>query len=397
MKYVVVVGDGMADRPLKELGGKTPLQVADKPNMDRIASQGRSGMLKNIPKGAQPDSDIAIMSILGYDPRKYHTGRGPLEAAGLDVPLGENDVAFRCNLIAEEKGAMMDYSADHVTTEEAEELIKVVKEKYGHLGDFYVGISYRHLFVMRNPPKGLDKLRTMAPHEIVGENFEKNLIKPKNHKNAKILNEMMLNSIKILSNHPVNIERLKRGKRPANAIWVWGQGKNPAMETLNKKYGISGAIISAVNVVKGLGVCAGMDKLDVPGATGYYDTNYENKAKFGLRALEDHDLVFIHVEAPDEAGHAGDIERKIEAIENLDRRLIGKILDELKDEYSISVMADHPTPIDVRGHVPDPVPFAIYSTKGQKDDVERFDEFSAAKGSFGTLEGHKFMDKLIRS
>ena len=397
MKYVVVVGDGMADRPLRELGGKTPLQAAEKPNMDRIASQGRSGLLKNIPKGMQPDSDIAVMSILGYDPRKYHTGRGPLEAAGLDIPLGENDIAFRCNLITEEKGVIRDYSADHVATEEAEELMKILRENYGHLGDFYVGVSYRHLFVLRNPPRDLDKLRSMPPHEIVGEKLEKHLIKPKNFGTAKILNEMVLNSRKILSNHPTNIRRAKRGRKPANMIWIWGAGRKPAMETLNEKYGISGAIISAVNLVKGLGVYAGMDKLDVPGATGYYDTNYENKAKFGLKALEDHDLVFIHVEAPDEAGHAGDIERKIEAIENLDRRLIGKILDGLKDEYSISIMADHPTPIDVRGHVSDPVPFAIYSTKGQKDELERFDELSASKGSFGTLEGHKFMDKLLQS
>jgi len=396
MKYIVVVGDGMADRPLRELGGRTPLQAADKPNMDWIASHGRSGLLRTVPRGMEPESDIAIMSILGYDPRRYHTGRGPLEAAGLGVQLGKNDIAFRCSLIAEERGVIKDYSAGHITTEEAKELMKAVKETYGHLGDFYVGVSYRHLFVIRNPPKGIEKIRTTPPHEIVGEKLDKHLIKPKNLEIAKNLNEMILNSRKILSGHLVNIERVKMGKRPANAIWIWGQGKKPAMEAMVKKYGIKGAIISAVNLVKGLGVYAGMDKLDVPGATGYYDTSYENKAKFGLKALEDHDLVFIHVEAPDEAGHAGDIERKIEAIENLDRRLIKKILDELKDEYAISILADHPTPIKERVHVPDPVPFAIYSTKGRRDDVENFDELSAGEGAFGILEGHKFMDKLLR-
>jgi 2,3-bisphosphoglycerate-independent phosphoglycerate mutase len=307
MKYVVVVGDGMADRPLRELGGRTPLQAADKPNMDWIASQGRSGLLRTVPKGMEPESDIAIMSILGYDPRKYHTGRGPLEAAGLGVPLGKNDIAFRCNLITEEKGVIKDYSAGHITTEESGELMKVVEETYGHLGDFYVGVSYRHLFVLRDPPKGSNELRTMPPHEIVGEKLDRHLIKPKNLEIAKDLNEMVLNSRKILSNHPVNVKRVERGKKPANMIWIWGQGRKPAMETIAEKYGIKGAIISAVNLVKGLGVYAGMDKLDVPGATGYYDTSYENKAKFGLKALEDHDLVFIHVEAPDEAGHAGDI------------------------------------------------------------------------------------------
>lgn len=396
MKYVVIVGDGMADRPLEELGGKTPLQVADKPNMDWIASNGRSGLLKNVPRGMRPESDVAMMSILGYDPRRYHPGRGPLEAAGMNIKLGKNDVAFRCNLITEERGMLKDYSAGHVTTEEAEELMKTVEENFGHLGDFYVGVSYRHLFVMRNPPKSLDKLRAMPPHEIVNEKIEKHLIRPRNLGAAKVLNRMILDSRKILSNHPVNIRRSKRGKRRANAIWVWGQGRKPTMWTLSEKYGINGAIISAVNVVKGLGVCVGMDKFDVPGATGYYDTNYENKAKFGLKALEDHDLVLIHVEAPDEAGHAGDIKRKIEAIENLDGRLVKKILDGLEDEYVISITADHPTPITVRGHVLDPVPFAIFTTEGQKDNVEQFDEFSASRGSFGILKGHRFMDKLIQ-
>lgn len=314
----------------------------------------------------------------------------------MDVELEGGDVAFRCNLITEENGVVKDYSADHVTTEEAKKLMKVVKENYKHLGDFYVGISYRHLFVMRNPLKGLDKLSSMPPHEILGEKLEKHLIKPKNIEAAKVLNEMILGSREVLSNHPVNIRRAKREKKPANMIWIWGQGRKPVMETLNEKYGITGAIISAVNVVKGLGVSVGMDKLDVPGATGYYDTNYENKAKFGLKALEDHDLILIHVEAPDEAGHAGDIERKIEAIENLDGRLVKKILDAMKDEYIISITADHPTPIEVRGHVPDPVPFVIYSTKGQKDDVEQFDESSVGRGLFGAIEGHEFMDKLIQ-
>ncbi len=396
MKYIIVVGDGMADYPLEELERKTPLQAADKPNMDWIASNGRSGLLRTIPGGMEPGSDIAIMSILGHDPRKHHRGRGPLEAAGMDVKLGKEDLAFRCNLITEESGIIADYSADHITTEEARELMRAVKKNYGQLGDFYVGIGYRHLFVVRNAPRGSDELKTMPPHEIIGDKVSDHLIKPENNEIAKTLNEMTLNSKQILSNHPTNVVRAKKGKKPANMIWLWGPGKRPQMKTLVEKYGIKGAIVSAVNVVKGVGACAGMSKLEVPGATGYYDTNYENKAKFALKALKDNDLVLIHVEAPDEAGHMGDIKRKIEAIENIDSRLLGKIIDGLEGEYAISIMADHPTPIKVRAHVADPVPFAICSTRDQKDDVKYFDESSAKRGSFGVLEGYKFMDKFLQ-
>jgi 2,3-bisphosphoglycerate-independent phosphoglycerate mutase len=396
MKYIVIIGDGMADRPLKELGGRTPLQAADKPNMDWIAANGRSGLLRTVPDGMEPDSDIAIMSILGYDPRKYHTGRGPLEAAGLGVQLGKNDVAFRCSLITEERGVIEDYSAGHITTEEAKELMKKVGETYGQLGDFYAGVSYRHLFVMRNPPKEVQKIITTPPHKIVGERLKDHLIKPSGMKVVETLNGMMLDSIKILSDHPVNIERVKKGRKPANAIWVWGQGKKPAMKSMAEEYGVKGAIISAVNLVKGLGVCAGMDKIEVPGATGYYDTSYENKAKFGLEALKDHDMVLVHVEAPDEAGHAGDVRNKIKAIENIDRQLLKKILAGLKGEYAISILSDHPTPVEVRGHISDPVPFAIYSTNGHSDGVEHFDEISARDGGYGVLEGDRFMVKLFR-
>lgn len=396
MKHIILVGDGMADYPLEELGGRTPLQAAKKPNMDWIASHGRSGLLRTIPKGMDTGSDVAIMSILGYDPSKYHRGRGPLEAAGMNVDLGEEDVAFRCNLITEENGLIADYSAGHITTNESRELINVMRKNYGHLGEFYVGVSYRHLFVMRNAPEGSEKLKTMPAHDIVGKKISDHLVKPKNNEVAKTLNDMILKSKQILSDHPANITRVKNGKRPANMIWLWGQGKKPNVKTLFEKYGIRGAIVSAVNVIKGLGACVGMSRLEVPGATGYYDTNYENKAKFTLRALKKHDLVLVHVEAPDEAGHVGDLERKIEAIENIDSRLLGKIMDGLKGDYAISVMADHPTPIKVRAHVADPAPFTVYSTKDQKDGVKCFDEFSVKKGSFGLLEGHKFMGEFLR-
>jgi 2,3-bisphosphoglycerate-independent phosphoglycerate mutase len=396
MKYIILVGDGMADYPLEELGGKTPLQVAKKPNMDWIAAHGRSGLLRTIPKGMDTGSDIAIMSILGYDPSKYHRGRGPLEAAGMDVDLGEGDVAFRCNLITEENGLIADYSADHITTDESRGLIDAMRKSYGHLGEFYVGVSYRHLFVMRNAPEGSEKLKTMPAHDIVGKKVSDYLIKPENNKVAKILNDMMLKSKEVLSDHPINVARVKKGKKPANMIWLWGQGKKPNVKTLSEKYGINGAIVSAVNVIKGLGVCIGMTKLDVPGATGYYDTNYENKAKYTLKALKNHDLVLVHVEAPDEAGHVGDLERKIEAIENIDSRLLGNMMDKLKGEYAIAVMADHPTPVKFRAHAPDPAPFAVYSTNDERDGLEHFDEFSVRRGSFGLLVGHKFMDRFLR-
>lgn len=396
MKYVIVVGDGMADYPIKELRGKTPLQAADKPNMDWIASHGKNGLLRTIPKKTEPGSDIAIMSILGYDPKKYHSGRGPLEAAGIDVKLEKDDLAFRCNLITEESGVIADYSAGHITTEEAQELMGAVKKNYWRLGDFYVGISYRHLFVMRDAPRGAGKLKTIPPHDIVGETVSDHLIKPKNNETAKILNEMTLKSKQILTSHPTNAARVKAGRKPANMIWLWGQGKRPRIKTLTEKYGLKGAIVSAVNVIKGIGVYAGMSKIEVPGATGYFDTNYENKAKYALKALKTHDLVLVHVEAPDEAGHMGDIDRKIEAIENIDSRLLGKIMDGLKGEYVISIMPDHPTPIKVRSHTPEPVPVAIYSTRNERDAVKSFDEASAKRGALGLIEGHELMDELVK-
>lgn len=385
----------MAGRLLEELGGKTPLQVAKKPNMDWMASEGRNGLLNNVPDGMPADSDVAIMSILGHDPRRYYTGRGPLEALGMDVNLDENDVAFRCNLITEKDGIIKDYSAGHISTREAKKLIPEVSSKYGDSGEFYVGVDYRHLFVLRDEGVDVDELVSAAPHKIIGESYEENLLKPRDNEIAQNLNEIILGSREILSRHPVNEKRIEEGKDPANSIWLWGQGRKPKMKTVREKYGIEGAVISAVTLVKGLGVCAGMDRISVPGATGYYDTDYENKAEFGLKALEDHDLVFIHVEAPDEAGHAGDVERKIEAIENIDERLLGKLIDNLGGKYTISIMADHPTPIEVRNHVPEPVPFSIYSTEKEADEVGFFDEFSVQRGSMGKIEGHKFLDKLL--
>ena len=388
MKCIVIIGDGMADYPLKELSGKTPLEVANKPNMDFIAFKGKMGILKTVPDGMVPGSDVANLSVLGYDPRKYCTGRGPLEAGSMGVKLGDEDTAFRCNLITEKDGRVFDYSSGHISTEEASELIEEMKKF--KIGEFYTGISYRHLFVMRNCNPNI---QTAPPHNIVGELISDYLIKPRDNEIAQKLNQFMMASKDILSKHPVNIARVKQGKNPANMIWLWSNGKKPKMEKIKKKYGISAAMISAVPLIKGIGVYTGMEIINVPGATGYYDTNYEGKAEYALKALESKDFVYLHVEAPDEAGHVGDLEMKIKTIEDLDKRLVAKILDGA-EECKIAVLPDHPTPIKVRMHVPDPIPFAIYAPHLSGDKL-RFDESSAKMGSLGFIVGEEFMKLLL--
>lgn len=396
MKYVVVIGDGMADYPLRELNDKTPLQAADIPNMDYIASNGVNGILKTIPNGLDPGSDVANLSIMGYDPEKFYTGRGPLEAASIGVDLGYDDVAFRCNLITEENGIIVDFNADHIGTEEASELVNTLNKGFGDFGRFYVGTSYRNLFVYKD--EGSSSLKSVPPHDIVGESITDNLIAPLDDENARLLNRIMLDSKEILSEHPVNKKRIKMGKNPANTIWLWGQGLRPKMTSFKEKYGLNGATITGVDLIKGIGVYTGLTNINVPGATGFYDTDYAGKAKHALKALDDdHDLVFIHVEAPDEAGHAGDIQEKIKAIENIDSKILNKLLNGLSkfDDYAISILPDHPTPIYVKTHTKDPVPYAIYSTKNDKDKIDLYDEFSAQSGSLGVMEGYMFMGKFL--
>ena len=395
MKYVVVIGDGMADYPLKELGGKTPLQTAQIPNMDRIASDGVNGLLKTVPSNMGPGSDVANMSIMGYDPQKYYTGRGPLEAPSIGAKLENGDVAFRCNFINQEKGLLADFNADHISTIEASELIEALNQKFYEYGKFYLGTSYRNLFVCKDHK--MASLISTPPHDVVGESIKEHLIKPSDDRRAIVINELMYESQEILENHPINIKRVQEGKKPANMIWLWGQGVKPEMEPFHDKYGLKGATITGVDLIKGLGVYLGLTNVSVPGATGYYDTDYCGKAKYALKSLKDHDLVFIHVEAPDEAGHAGDVEEKIKAIERIDKRILGKLMDEMPeyDEYAISILPDHPTPIPIKTHVKDPVPFAMYSSKGGSDSVEKYDEFSAKEGSQGLNEGYHFMEKFL--
>lgn len=395
MKYVVIIGDGMADYPLSQLNNKTPLQASVIPNMDYIASNGVNGMLKTVPNGMEPGSDVANLSIMGYNPKRYYTGRGPLEAASIGAKLKTGEVAFRCNFITQKEGFLADFNANHISTEESKELINILNHEFNGIGKFYLGISYRHLFVLDK--KESASLKSMPPHDIVGEKIEENLLKPYDDENAKLLNRIMFKSQEILKNHPVNKKRILNRKNPANMIWLWGQGLKPKIPLFKEKYGLKGATITGVDLIKGIGIYLGLNNIDVPGATGYFDTNYNGKADYALNALNNHDLVFIHVEAPDEAGHAGNISEKIKAIENIDFKIVGKLLDELPtfDDYAISILPDHATPIEVKTHTMDPVPYAMCSTKGIKDNVSQYNEFSAKMGSLDTIEGHKFMKNFL--
>lgn len=400
MKYILVVGDGMSDYPIPELGNKTPLQAAAKPNMDAIAARGRSGLIRNIPDECTPGSDVAICSVLSYDPRIYCTGRGPLEAPSRNIKLGADDTAYRCNIITEENGAVADYSAGHITTQEAAELIAAVKKAYDKPGEieFYSGLDYRHFLIMRGFPHP-EQIKCNLPHDVTGQAVTAVMPSakvPEAEKNAQLLRDMIEGSRGILRSHPVNIAREKAGKRPGNLIWPWGGGKKPSMPTLKEKYGVKSAVISAVDLVKGIGTYAGMDIINVQGATGLYNTNYEGKADAALKALETHDLVFVHVEAPDEAGHVRDYKLKVRTIEDLDKRLLGRILNGISEPYTIAVLPDHPTPVKTGTHSRDPVPFAIASQNLLKPDgVKVFDEFSAKQGAFGLVENDYLLSLLL--
>ncbi len=395
MKYVVVIGDGMADYPLIELDKKTPLQSAETPNMDKIASLGVSGLLKTVPDNMTPGSDVANLSILGYNPEDYYTGRGPIEAASIGAKMNDGDVAFRCNLITEESGLIKDFNAGHISTMEASEIIETLNTKFHVYGRFYLGTSYRHLFVT-NINNAAD-LKSTPPHDIVDQPINVNLLKPETDENAMVLNKIMDESKLILKHHSVNEKRVNEGKNPANMIWLWGQGIKPSLPDFKSRYGLKAATITGVDLIKGLGVYMGLTNIHVPGATGYYDTDYCGKAKNAIKSLEDHDLIFVHIEAPDEAGHAGDLDEKLKAIEMIDERIIGKIMDEIPsfNDYSLAILPDHPTPISIKTHTSDPVPYSICSTNGKPDSVMKYDEISAKKGIMGTSMGYKFVENLL--
>ena len=399
MKYLLVVGDGMADYPVPELGNRTPLQAANKPNMDSLAAKGCSGLLRTVPDGLTPGSGTAILSVLGYDPTRFYTGRGPFEAAARNIQLDENDVAYRCNLITEEDGTLIDYSAGHITNSESAKLIESIKKSHENLGAvvFFAGLSYRHFLILRDVLHK-EVVECTPPHDAIGRKVSEIMPKAETAEaksTAELLNRLIVDSRKVLQDHPVNVARKKSGKRSGNMIWPWGGGRKPVMPTFKEKYGVDAAVISAVDLVKGIGVYAGMKVVEVPGATGLYDTDYEAKATYALEALRGCDMVFVHVEAPDEAGHSRDYGLKVKTIEDLDRRLLGRLLEGLNDECVVAVLPDHPTPIRIGTHTRDPVPFVIYSPNIKADMVKRFDEESAGKGGFGSIAGEAFMLRFL--
>lgn len=400
MKYVVILADGMADEGCKELGGKTPLQYAHTPNMDFLAGQEQMGMIRTVPEGYPPGSDVANLSVLGYDPRKYYTGRSPLEAVSMGVELGPNDTAFRCNLVTlsgEENYAdkiMVDYCAGEISSEESEKLIKKINSKLStNQVHFYPGVSYRHLMVWRGGPENSD---LTPPHDIPGQRINKHLPKGEG---SEFLRGLMQASYDILKDDPVNTERVNQSKNPANSIWLWGQGKKPSLTGFYEKFGLQGAVISAVDLIKGIGICAGMKVLEVQGATGNIHTNFPGKAEAALKGLEGGlDFVYIHVEAPDEAGHQGDLETKIKAIEEIDKKVLGEILYGLKNigEFKLMVLPDHPTPVSIRTHTADPVPFVIYHSGCKGTGSGKFDEETARKYPLKLEEGHTLMDYFLK-
>ncbi len=392
MKYIVLIPDGAADQPRPELDGRTPLQAAAIPNLDALAMEGEMGLARTVPEGFPPGSDVANLCVMGYDPHIYYTGRAPLEAASLGIHLAKSDVAFRCNLVWVEEGLMRDFSAGHISDTEAGELIDFLQDNLGGSGtEFHAGLSYRHIMVSGGQGR---EARCTPPHDITGRPIEGFL--PTGSGSAW-LRGLMDVSARILPDHPVNIQRQQEGKAPANMIWLWGQGTAPKIPTMGGRYGISGSVISAVDLVKGLGIYAGLEVIDVPGATGFLDTDYAAKAASALTALREKDFVYIHVEAPDEASHMGDSDAKVEAIERIDSELLAPLLAGLEDTgpFRLLVLPDHATPLGIKTHTDDPVPFLLYDSGRKGEGGGAFNEQDAARGKGGRVDGWKLMDKLL--
>ena len=396
MKVIILLGDGMSDELYSELGNKSPLQAASTPNMDFMAQHGQVGLAHTVPNGLPPGSDVANLSVFGYDPRNCYTGRSPLEAVSMGVALGPDDVAFRMNLVTLKPHCssiyMQDFSAGHISTEEARELVTALQQELGNAEiEFYPGVGYRHLMVWRG---GKDGMKSTPPHDISGKAILDSL--PKGD-GADMLINIMNHSQMVLHEHPVNKKRKEEDKLPANSVWLWGHGKTPEVALYKDKFALSGAVISAVDLIKGIGICAGLDIINVEGATGYIDTNYLGKAQAALAALEEHDFVYVHVEAPDEASHAGRMDHKIQAIEDFDRQIVGTVLEGIKKfgEYVILCTPDHPTPVKLMTHTSDPVPFIIYrGGAGEGNGASSYDE-AQAKSTGLVMEGHELMVALL--
>jgi 2,3-bisphosphoglycerate-independent phosphoglycerate mutase len=400
MKYIIILGDGMSDEPIPALGNKTPLQVANKPNIDKIAALGRCGMLHTIPAGYAPGSESANMSVMGYNVPEVFEGRGSLEAASMGVDIAQDEMAMRCNLICIENGIIKNHSAGHISNEEAEELILFLQQELGNkLVSFYPGVSYRHLLKVKG---GNKKLKCTPPHDVPGTPSADVMIKAVDaeaNETADLLNDLILRSQALLENHPVNLKRAAEGKDKANSIWPWSPGYKPAMKTLQELYGIkSGTVISAVDLIRGIGVYAGLKVVLVDGATGLYNTNYEGKAQAAIEALKTDDFVYLHIEASDEAGHEGDVDLKIKTIEYLDHRIVKPVFDAVSawdEPVTIAILPDHPTPCALRTHTMDPVPFIIYRPGETGDEVQVYDEFACRKGSYGELREMEFMQHFM--
>ncbi len=403
MKHIIILGDGMADWPVKSLQNKTLLQYAKTPYMDLLAKKGKTGQLITVAPGFHPGSEVANLSVLGYNLPQVYEGRGPLEAASIGVDLKPGEMAMRCNLVCIDGEILKNHSSGHITTEDADVLIKFLQEKLGNdKVRFYTGVSYRHLLVIKGGNKNLD---CTPPHDVPLHPFRPLLVKPtvpEAQETANLINDLILQSQELLKNHPLNLKRIADGKDPANSIWPWSPGNRPQMEPITQTFPSikKGAVISAVDLINGIGYYAGLRRITVEGATGLYDTNYENKVAAALEALATDDFVYLHIEASDEAGHEGDVALKLKTIENLDARAVGPIYEAVKDwktPVAIAVLPDHPTPCELRTHTSDPVPFFIYYPGIEADSVQTFDELSVKEGAYGLLKEDEFIKAFLNN
>ena len=402
MKYFVLIPDGMADEPIEALGGVTPMQKAHKPHMDALAKISLVGTVSNVPAGMVPESDTANLAILSYDPKEFSKGRSPLEAVSIGIEMMPDETAYRCNVVtlsdegeAYEDKIILDHSADEISTAEADELIKALQAEMGDdIKKFYTGISYRHCLIWKN---GNDKYNFNRPHDILGQRIGDYL--PKAEDGGAEFYELMRRSFDILNHHPVNEARRARGLKPANSAWLWSPGKKPQLPSFAEKWGLKGAVISAVDLIKGIGLCAGMRSIDVEGATGNYHTNYQGKAEAAISAFrEGYDYVYVHVEGPDECGHRAEMENKVTAVEKIDALILAPVLDYLRstgEDFKIMILPDHPTPIRLRTHTIAPVPFLIYSSADNADGVDSFGEESAAAKNYYVENGFRLMEQLV--
>ena len=400
MKYAILVGDGMSDYPVPELGGRTPLEASRIPNMNDIVKNGMIGLVRTVPSGMKPASDIANLAIMGYDPKEYYTGRGPLEAANIGIELAENQIAFRCNLVTANNDTMADYSAGHISDSESKTLMEHLDAKLSSdRVRFYHGKSYRNLAVItirsQNELKDLRRTECIPPHDISGKQISKNLPKGKG---AEFLMKLMEDARGILEKDEINKVRVDLGENPANMIWLWGQGTNPNMPAFRGLFGIDGAVISAVDLINGIGNLIGLEVIKVPGATGYYDTNYQGKGEYAVESLKRKDYIFVHVESPDEAGHNGDVREKIKAIENFDRYVVGQVWGHMKEssDCRIMVLADHPTPVSLRTHASDPAPFVVAGAGIDHNGFDAYTEANAKASKLVFKGGSSLTERLIR-